>query len=102
MSTTTSPAVRLCLLAGLVLTIAICAFAQSQATTGNIEGTVVDPNGAVVPNVTITHAMNVTQFRKDRADKRRRHLCPAVITAGTIRLTTCCGPIGLLKQFTKL
>ncbi|HZE63634.1 MAG TPA: TonB-dependent receptor [Pyrinomonadaceae bacterium] len=64
MSTTTSPAVRLCLLAVLVLTIAICAFAQSQATTGNIEGTVVDPNGAVVPNVTITATNVDTGFEK--------------------------------------
>jgi outer membrane receptor protein involved in Fe transport len=29
-------------------------FSQSQATTGNIEGRVTDPNGAGVPNVTIT------------------------------------------------
>ena len=30
------------------------AFAQSQATTGNIEGRVVDAQGAAVPNVTVT------------------------------------------------
>src|SRR6185369_16196347 len=58
MRTTTPPIVRLCLLALLILATAGAVFAQSQATTGNIEGTVVDPNGALVPNVTIT-ATNV-------------------------------------------
>ncbi|MFN2579127.1 MAG: TonB-dependent receptor domain-containing protein [Pyrinomonadaceae bacterium] len=33
---------------------AIAAVAQSQATTGNIEGRVTDPNGAAVPGVTVT------------------------------------------------
>ncbi|HEX9544479.1 MAG TPA: TonB-dependent receptor [Pyrinomonadaceae bacterium] len=64
MSITNPPVVRLCLLAVLVLTTAICAFAQSQATTGNIEGTVVDPNGAVVPNVTVTATNVDTGFEK--------------------------------------
>src|SRR6266404_9380375 len=41
------------LIVGLLLT-AIAAFPQSQATTGNIEGRVTDPNGAAVPGVTIT------------------------------------------------
>ena len=58
MRTITPPIVRLCLLALLILATAGAVFAQSQATTGNIEGTVVDPNGALVPNVTIT-ATNV-------------------------------------------
>src|SRR5947209_14848453 len=30
------------------------AFAQSEATTGNIEGRVLDPQGAVIPNATVT------------------------------------------------
>ncbi len=30
------------------------AFSQSQATTGNIEGRVVDPQGAAVASVTVT------------------------------------------------
>ncbi|MBV9216642.1 MAG: TonB-dependent receptor [Acidobacteria bacterium] len=46
----------------LSLTIILAAFAmaaaQSQSTTGNIDGHVVDPNGAVVPGVTVT-ATNV-------------------------------------------
>ncbi|MEP6742330.1 MAG: TonB-dependent receptor [bacterium] len=36
------------------MTIAISAFAQSQATTGNIEGRVLDPKEAAVPGATVT------------------------------------------------
>ena len=39
-------------------------FAQSQATTGNIEGRVTDQTGAVVPNVTISATNQDTGFGK--------------------------------------
>jgi len=39
-------------------------FAQSQATTGNIEGRVLDPNGAVVPNVNVSATNKDTGFGK--------------------------------------
>jgi hypothetical protein len=43
-------------LISLVLTFVFCfsAIAFGQETTGNIEGTVRDPNGAVIPNATVT------------------------------------------------
>ena len=37
-------------------------FAQSQATTGVIEGTVVDPSGAVLPGVTVTLRNTATNY----------------------------------------
>jgi hypothetical protein len=40
--------VRECLLLICLLVLAPGAFAQSQATTGNIEGRVTDPSGAVL------------------------------------------------------
>lgn len=46
----------------LVLTAGV--FAQSQATTGNIEGRVLDPNGAGVPNVNVTATNKDTGFGK--------------------------------------
>ncbi|MBC7796539.1 MAG: TonB-dependent receptor [Pyrinomonadaceae bacterium] len=49
-------AIFLCLTCGV--------FAQSQATTGNIEGRVVDQNGATVPNVTITAINKDNGFTK--------------------------------------
>ena len=51
------------LLAGVLLTVA-SASAQSQATTGNIEGRVVDPNGAAVPGVTVTATNQETALAK--------------------------------------
>jgi hypothetical protein len=39
-------------------------FAQSQATTGDIEGRVLDPNGAVIPGVTVTATNQGTGFEK--------------------------------------
>src|SRR5207237_3058531 len=40
------------------------AFAQSEATTGNVEGRVLDPNGAVVPNATVTANNQATGLEK--------------------------------------
>ena len=46
-----SRALALC---ACVLLFSAAALAQSQATTGNIEGRVLDPNGAVVPGASVT------------------------------------------------
>ncbi|HKP46969.1 MAG TPA: carboxypeptidase-like regulatory domain-containing protein, partial [Pyrinomonadaceae bacterium] len=64
MTAITSTAMRFCTLAIFLSALTISALAQSQATTGNIEGTVVDSNGAVVPNVTITATNVETGFVK--------------------------------------
>jgi outer membrane receptor protein involved in Fe transport len=64
MSTTTSTVVRFCLLAVLVVAAAVCAFAQSQATTGNIEGRVLDPKEAAVPGATVTATNQQTGLEK--------------------------------------
>lgn len=40
------------------------AFAQSQSTTGNIEGRVLDPQGAVVPNANVSATNQETGFGK--------------------------------------
>ena len=49
---------KLFALSAAILLLTISSFSQSQSTTGNIEGRIVDPNGAVVPGVSIT-ATNV-------------------------------------------
>jgi outer membrane receptor protein involved in Fe transport len=53
--------VVLCLCIGLL---APAALAQSEATTGNIEGRVLDPNGAVVPEVNVTAKNDATGLEK--------------------------------------
>src|SRR5258705_2153101 len=55
---------RLFVLLACVLMFGIVAFAQSQATTGNIEGRVLDPNGAVVPNAAVTATNSATGLEK--------------------------------------
>src|SRR5579885_1740403 len=54
--------VVLCLCIGLLAPVA--AFAQSEATTGNIEGRVLDPKGAAVPNATVTAKNQATGFER--------------------------------------
>jgi hypothetical protein len=55
---------KLLILVAVITVSAISALAQSQSTTGNIEGRVVDPNGAVVPGVSITAKNQDTGFSK--------------------------------------
>src|SRR5436305_15216891 len=55
---------RLLALVTLLTFISISTFAQSQATTGNIEGRVLDPNGAAVPNATVTAKNQATGFER--------------------------------------
>lgn len=60
----TTPLVRLCALAVLILGFSLCVSAQSQATTGNIEGRVLDPQGAAVPGITVTATNQDTGYTK--------------------------------------
>jgi outer membrane receptor protein involved in Fe transport len=55
---------KLFALIACLLLAAIAAFPQSQATSGNIEGRVTDPNGAAVPTVTITATNQETGLTK--------------------------------------
>jgi hypothetical protein len=54
MTTTTPPAAKFCALFVLILSLALAALGQSQATTGNIEGRVLDPKEAAVPGASVT------------------------------------------------
>lgn len=60
----TSPSARFCMLLVLILTLAPAALAQSQATTGNIEGRVLDPKEAAVPGATVTATNQLTGLEK--------------------------------------
>jgi hypothetical protein len=88
MRTAKTPIVRFCLLAVLVLATAVCAFAQSQATTGNIEGSIVDPNGAVVPNVTVTATNVDTGFEKTAQTNDDGTFVLSFLQPGNYKVTT--------------
>src|SRR2546430_2513081 len=49
-----APFTRVLLLVSCVAAISVSALAQSQANSGNIEGRVIDPNGAAVAGATVT------------------------------------------------
>ena len=85
---TKSPTARFCMLVMLVFTFAFTAFAQSQATTGNIEGTVVDPNGAVVPNVTVTATNMETGFAKTAQTNDEGTFVLPYLQPGNYKVTT--------------
>src|SRR5437763_2441291 len=55
---------KLFALAACSVLMAASLFAQSQATTGDIEGRVLDPNGAAVPNATVTGVNQATGFER--------------------------------------
>ena len=55
---------RLFALALCALLSACAAYAQSQATSGNIEGRVLDPNNAAIPNATVTARNNQTGLER--------------------------------------
>ncbi len=59
-----TPLTRIGLIVICLLSLSTPLYAQSQATTGNIEGRVVDAGGAVLPGVTITARNPSTGFVK--------------------------------------
>jgi hypothetical protein len=64
------------------------AFAQSQATTGNIEGRIVDPNGAAVANVTVTATNQDTGFEKTAQTTDEGNFVLPLLQPGVYRVTT--------------
>jgi hypothetical protein len=55
---------QLPIILAIIFAFAIGILAQSQSTTGNIEGRVVDANGAVVPNISVSVTNQDTGFGK--------------------------------------
>jgi outer membrane receptor protein involved in Fe transport len=64
MSTKLNAPLRIAVLAMLLLTCGLSAFAQSQATTGNIEGRVLDPKDAALPGAAVVAINQQTGLEK--------------------------------------
>lgn len=61
---TSMPLTRACLSVVCLLAFVSAAVAQSQATTGNIEGRVIDQQGAIIPDVNVTATNQATGLEK--------------------------------------
>jgi hypothetical protein len=86
----------LILIAGTMLPVP--AYAQSQATTGVIEGTVLDESGAPIPNATVTFKNTATNFERvvtTNADGRFRGL---LLPLGPYRVTVSNPGFGTLVR----
>ncbi|HLL73278.1 MAG TPA: TonB-dependent receptor [Pyrinomonadaceae bacterium] len=83
------------ILSGLNRVLLLCAslalaagvsFSQSQATSGNIEGRVLDPNGAAVPGVTVTATNQQTGFEKTATSDEEGNYRVILLPPGTYRI----------------
>src|SRR6476646_8208892 len=82
------PPMRLGLLVSFILLSVITVFAQSQANTGNIDGRVSDPNGAGVPNVTVTATNEATAISKSAETKEDGTYRISFLVPGTYKVAT--------------
>lgn len=76
------------LLLALLLSLSVFTFAQSQANTGNIEGRVTDPNGASVPNVTVTATNLATGLAKNAVTNDEGVYRIVFLTPGAYKVET--------------
>lgn len=71
----------------LVLALAAGVFAQSQATTGVIEGTVYDPDGGVLPGATVTLRNTATNFEQVLTTNNEGRFRGVLLPLGPYRIT---------------
>lgn len=72
----------------VLLLAAASVFAQSQATTGNIEGRVVDPQGAAVPNVSVTATNQDTGLEKNAQSNDEGNFVIPLLPPGNYKVVT--------------
>src|SRR4051812_39155888 len=75
------------LLALLILVVTLPLFGQSQATTGVIEGTVVDASGAAVPGVTVTIRNTATGYEVVLVTDAAGHFRAVLLPVGPYQVT---------------
>jgi hypothetical protein len=71
----------------LILAVASGVFAQSQATTGVIEGTVFDPEGGVLPGATVTLLNTATNFEQVVTTGSEGRFRAVLLPLGPYRIT---------------
>ncbi len=79
---------RSILSSAILLMLSVSIFAQSQATTGLIQGVVVDPNGAVVSGATVTVRNTETGFERTIQSNSDGLFSAPLLPLGRYRVTT--------------
>lgn len=77
-----------CLVLALGLTLCPGVFAQSQATTGVIEGTVVDESGGVLPGVSVTLLNTATNYEQVLVTDSQGRFRGVLLPLGPYRVTS--------------
>src|ERR1700732_4206936 len=72
--------------------------AQSQATTGVIEGTVVDPNGGVLPGATVTLKNTATGYEEVLTTDRQGRFRGLLLPLGPYRITVALPGFGTVVR----
>lgn len=88
MFTNTISSPRLAALAALTFALALSVFAQSQATTGNIEGRVLDPQEAAVPGATVTAINQQTGLERTAASNSEGQFNLILLPPGSYTVRT--------------
>lgn len=74
------------------------AFAQSQANTGTIEGTVIDQNGGSIPGVKVTLVNSGTNFTRDLTTDSEGRFRGLLLPLGTYRVAVRAPSFGTLVR----
>src|SRR5437588_9694124 len=82
----------------LIILLPAAVFAQSQATTGVIEGTVVDATGASLPGVTVTAKNTATNFEQTTTTDRAGRFRIVLLPLGPYTVTTTLEGFGSTLQ----
>jgi len=80
--------VRFCAVSFAAMVLCVSALAQSQATTGLIQGNVVDPNGAVLAGASITVKNTETGFERTVTSNSDGFFSAPLLPLGRYRVTT--------------
>jgi hypothetical protein len=89
---------RIALLVALILIVPASIFAQSQATTGVIEGTVVDASGASLPGVTVTVKNTATNFEQITVTDKQGRFRTVLLPLGPYQVTATLEGFGTVVQ----
>src|ERR1700681_2647839 len=85
-------------LAFLVCFVASFAYAQSQATTGSIEGTVSDPSGRSIPKASVSLVNTGTNFTRELTTDEEGRFRGLLLPLGTYKVTVMAPSFGTLVR----